>query len=96
MDESKKASTNNQDELKMSYYCPNVEEFEVRDSTKYPTRLICIIRFKIDKHFKAWGTGCFIDEKHILTAAHTISPALEHKKKNPGVEVQGYVKQALN
>ena len=72
MDESK-SSTQNLDKLKMSYYCPDVKKFEVQDSTEYPNRLICIIRIKIDKDFKTWGTGCFIDEKHVLTAAHNFS-----------------------
>lgn len=92
MDESKKS---NQDELKMSYY-PDDKNFKVQDSTEYPNRLICIIRVKVDENPKSWGTGCFIDEKHVLTAAHTIRPVFEHKKKNPDVELQGYVKQALN
>jgi hypothetical protein len=62
-----------------------------------------VIRLKIttetEKLNGCWGTGCIVDERHIITAAHVLNSLLIFQKRY-GVEkkctIEGYIKQALN
>lgn len=50
------------------------EQFKIKDINSYPNRLICYIKLKIlsQNRTSVFGTGCLIDEKYLITSAHTI------------------------
>lgn len=75
------------------------EEFKIKDIEQYPNRLICYLKLKVDlqKKLSSMGTGCLIDEKYVLTTAHTITDLVTKSKlAQTSFKIEGYIKQGLS
>ena len=78
----------------------DIDGLIVNDSELYPNRLICVVRLKIfiegEPPVGNWGTGSFITDRYVLTAAHVIINLLQRSQINQDYRLEGYVRQALN